>query len=175
MRQSGKIASGLQDLATLDRAALAARWEALMARPPPKAASRVFLLKALSFELQSKHAAGLSKADLKALSGGLGKAVVVAAGHTAVDDTDDTQCIDHIAAAGLEAKPTVKLNHPARVKLVPGARLVREWNGQTYTVSVIDEGFVYKNRTWTSLSAIAKDITGAHWSGPRFFGMDRAA
>lgn len=182
MRQSGKIAAGLQDLETLDRAALAARWEALMKRAPPKAASRVFLLKALTFELQSKHAAGLSKADLKALSGGLSKAVTVAADHTAVDaavdntdDIHDTQRIDHIAAAGLEAKPTVKRKRPASVKLVPGARLVREWNGRTYTVSVIDEGFVYKNRTWTSLSAIAKDITGAHWSGPRFFGMDKAA
>lgn len=179
MWQSGKIAGGLKDLETLDRAALAARWEALMKRAPPKAASRVFLLKALSFELQSKHAAGLSKADLKALSRGLGKTVVVAADHTAVDaavdNTNDTQVLDHIAAAGLESKLAVKRKRPARAKLVPGARLVREWNGQTYTVSVIDEGFVYKNRTWTSLSAIAKDITGAHWSGPRFFGVGKAA
>jgi len=41
-----------------------------------------------------------------------------------------------------------------------------------YAVSVIEGGFVYKDKVWSSLSAIAKDITGAHWSGPRFFGLN---
>lgn len=58
-----------------------------------------------------------------------------------------------------------------RGQLKAGARLVREWNGVAHTVDVVEGGFRYKNRTYPSLSAIATEITGAHWSGPRFFGM----
>ena len=53
----------------------------------------------------------------------------------------------------------------------PGAHLVREWNGRTYQVEVVESGYVMDGKTWRSLSAIAKHITGAHWSGPRFFGV----
>ncbi|MDP5220798.1 DUF2924 domain-containing protein [Ruegeria sp. 2205SS24-7] len=55
--------------------------------------------------------------------------------------------------------------------LTPGSHLVREWNGRTYQVEVVDRGFVMDGKTWRSLSAIAKHVTGAHWSGPRFFGI----
>jgi hypothetical protein len=58
---------------------------------------------------------------------------------------------------------------PAPAK--PGSHLVREWNGRTYQVEVIDGGYVMDGKTWRSLSAIARHITGAHWSGPRFFGV----
>ena len=63
--------------------------------------------------------------------------------------------------------------HPVRprVELTSGTRLVREWNGQTILVEVLDGGFSYGNRTWRSLSEIARHVTGAHWSGPRFFGL----
>jgi hypothetical protein len=52
-----------------------------------------------------------------------------------------------------------------------GTRLVREWNGRTITVEVSDSGFVHAGRSWRSLSEIARHVTGAHWSGPRFFGL----
>ncbi len=55
--------------------------------------------------------------------------------------------------------------------LAPGTQLVREWNGHTYRVTVSEAGFVMDGNTWTSLSALARHITGAHWSGPRFFGL----
>jgi len=58
-----------------------------------------------------------------------------------------------------------------RIDLTPGTRLVREWNGQTISVEVIENGFSYGDRTWRSLSEIARHVTGAHWSGPRFFGL----
>jgi hypothetical protein len=58
---------------------------------------------------------------------------------------------------------------PAQAK--PGSHLVREWNGRTYQVEVIDGGYVMDGKTWRSLSAIARHITGARWSGPRFFGV----
>jgi hypothetical protein len=59
------------------------------------------------------------------------------------------------------------------VPLTPGARLVREWNGQTIAVEVRADGFWWKDQLWRSLSEIAREVTGAHWSGPRFFGLTR--
>ena len=59
----------------------------------------------------------------------------------------------------------------SRIELTPGMWLVREWNGQTISVEVIEDGFRYGGRTWRSLSEIAGHVTGAHWSGPRFFGL----
>lgn len=56
-----------------------------------------------------------------------------------------------------------------------GARLVREWNGIAHIVDVIQGGFRYKEKTYASLTAIAKEITGTHWSGPRFFGIKSKA
>jgi CubicO group peptidase (beta-lactamase class C family) len=52
-----------------------------------------------------------------------------------------------------------------------GGRLLREWNGVTHVIDVTGHGFRWRNSTYRSLSAIAREITGAHWSGPRFFGL----
>ena len=52
-----------------------------------------------------------------------------------------------------------------------GTHLVREWNGRTYQVEVIDNGYRFDGKTYPSLTTIAKRITGTHWSGPRFFGL----
>ena len=59
--------------------------------------------------------------------------------------------------------------------LQPGGRLLREWNGITHVVDVTEQGFRWRDQTWRSLSAIAREITGAHWSGPRFFGLNGGA
>jgi hypothetical protein len=59
----------------------------------------------------------------------------------------------------------------ARSAASDGARLVREWNGRKHVVDVTDDGFVWNGQTYRSLSAIAREITGARWSGPRFFGV----
>lgn len=53
----------------------------------------------------------------------------------------------------------------------PGGRLIREWNGVTHVVDVVEGGFVWKGQRYASLSPIARAITGARWSGPRFFGL----
>lgn len=55
--------------------------------------------------------------------------------------------------------------------LRPGTRLVRSWRDQSYAVLVTEDGYVFQERTWTSLTSIAREITGARWSGPRFFGL----
>ena len=59
--------------------------------------------------------------------------------------------------------------------LKPGGRLIREWNGVTHVVDVTDGGFLWKEQRYASLSPIARAITGARWSGPRFFGLKRSA
>ena len=60
---------------------------------------------------------------------------------------------------------------PAAASLSPGTRLLREWNGQTHHVTVLDGAFEYDGRRWRSLSAVARSITGTRWSGPLFFGL----
>ena len=59
------------------------------------------------------------------------------------------------------------------LSLRPGARLVREWRGRMHTVVVTEDGFEYGGKAFPSLTKIAHAITGAHWSGPRFFGLIR--
>ncbi len=53
----------------------------------------------------------------------------------------------------------------------PGSRLVREWRGETHDVLVLEDGFEWNGEHRRSLSAIAREITGTQWSGPRFFGL----
>ena len=59
--------------------------------------------------------------------------------------------------------------------LKTGASLVRQWRGHTHTVLVGEDGFEYDGQRYRSLTVIAERITGAHWSGPRFFGVNRRA
>lgn len=61
------------------------------------------------------------------------------------------------------------------LRLKPGARLVRTWQGKTYSILVADNGFILHDRQFASLSQVAQAITGAHWSGPRFFGLTSAS
>ena len=68
-------------------------------------------------------------------------------------------------------RSTGRVGPTPSLSLKPGARLVREWQGRTHTVTVTDDGFEYAGTSYSSLSMIAKKITGAHWSGPRFFGL----
>ncbi|WP_109467877.1 DUF2924 domain-containing protein [Albibacillus kandeliae] len=53
----------------------------------------------------------------------------------------------------------------------PGGRLLREWNGTTHAVEITEAGYRWNNETYPSLSAVARAITGARWSGPSFFGL----
>lgn len=65
---------------------------------------------------------------------------------------------------------------PAPVRrLKPGTRLLRAWQGKTYTVTVADPGFLYEGKTYGSLSVVAREITGTPWSGPAFFGLLKKA
>lgn len=69
----------------------------------------------------------------------------------------------------LEKSPTNRIELPRRIMV--GAVLVRDWKGTTHRVTVVENGFSYHDHTYTSLSEIAREITGTRWNGPRFFGL----
>ena len=82
------------------------------------------------------------------------------------------------ALGGLEAGTRKLLRGNAsagQAPLAPGTVLTREWLGVTYRVEVAEEGFIHDGRRWSSLSEIARSITGTRWNGPRFFGLRAAA
>lgn len=61
-----------------------------------------------------------------------------------------------------------------RAPILHGTRFLREWNGKTIAVTAVEGGFDWDGKVYRSLSEIARTITGAHWSGPRFFGLKKA-
>ena len=71
----------------------------------------------------------------------------------------------------MELKQTGAAAKRSRPQLKPGTRLIREWQGRTYEVVVLDDGFSWQGTRCKSLSAIARKITGTAWSGPLFFGL----
>jgi hypothetical protein len=68
-------------------------------------------------------------------------------------------------------KETGEAKTRALPELKPGTRLIREWQGRTYEVLVLDDGFSWQGTPYRSLSAVARKITGTAWSGPLFFGL----
>ena len=81
--------------------------------------------------------------------------------------------VRELERAAASPRVGVQEHSPAKIALSPGTRLIREWNGQTIAVEVVEAGFFWNERTYRSLSEIAREVTGAHWSGPRFFGLRR--
>jgi hypothetical protein len=119
-------------------------WRRLYRSEPPRI-SRDLLVRGIGYRLQELEHGGLGKATRRKLKT-LAK-MFQATGRVAPDP-------------GLRLKP--------------GARLVREWHGCTHTITVTEEGFEYAGASYVSLTTIANKITGAHWSGPRFFGLKAA-
>ena len=68
-------------------------------------------------------------------------------------------------------KKALQSNQPPAPAYSTGTRLIREWQGQTHEVTVMESGYAYQGQHYRSLSSVVGDITGAHWSGPRFFRM----
>jgi hypothetical protein len=83
------------------------------------------------------------------------------------------------SVGGLTAATKRQLRHGRSAKpaaLVPGTRLVRRWNGVAHCVEVTDDGaIIWNDARWSSLSAVARAITGTRWSGPAFFGLHAKA
>lgn len=142
-KSSSALRQSLFELEQLDASGLRQEWRRLFRSDPPQL-SRDLVLRALAYRLQEREHGGLPKATLRRIA---------------------AQTRELRADGSERAEPS------ARVR--PGARLVREWRGRTHTVTVTEDGFEYARKTYTSLTPIAKAITGAHWSGPRFFGLVR--
>ena len=84
------------------------------------------------------------------------------------EDADGTP----VAGSTEAARPSAPVHRPAPPR---GTVLVREWQGTMERVSVVGEGYSWRDRTYPSLSAVALAITGTKWNGRRFFGLDRPA
>jgi DUF2924 family protein/resolvase-like protein len=119
-------------------------WQRLYHTQPPRCLSRDLLIRAIAYRLQERAHGGPAAATKRHLRS---------------------------LVAEIETKGTRVFDPPVALK--PGARLVREWAGRTYTVIVLDTGFEYEGERYPSLSRVAARITGAHWSGPRFFGCGK--
>lgn len=129
-------------LLDLDLAGLRQEWTRLYGTAPSRYISRDLLMRAAAYRIQENAYGGLKPAVLRQL-------------RKVMEDL----------RAGRTPDTAV------RPQMQPGVRLMRDWNGETHSVEVLEKGFVWRGKTYSSLSAIAQHITGARWSGPRFFGL----
>jgi len=146
MNASLGIAAELARLEALTLFELKGEWRRLHRMSPPKRMSRDLLLRGITYKIQERRLGGLSASILRKL-----------APVSAADDGGSKQKI------------------VAPITLKAGSRLVREWRGETHRVLVLDNGYEWRGERYGSLSTIAKEITGAHWSGPRFFGLRKSS
>jgi hypothetical protein len=134
----------LAGIARLDISALRANWARHFGHPPPKGLGRHLLELAEAYNVQAEMHGGLKPVVRRTL---------LRAARPRSDPAD--------AAAQRKRQSS-----PA-----PGTRLVRAWHGRSHTVEIKEGGFLYAGRHYRSLSEVARTITGARWSGPRFFGL----
>ena len=138
-----QIEQAIASLANLDHAALKERWRVLQGGDPPRRLSRQLLLRALAHAMQEKVFGGLSPM----------------VGQRLRRLAEELRATGRISSIGKQ--PVFK----------PGTRLIREWQGRTHEVIVLEHGFQWKGETYRSLSAIARAITGTRWNGHVFFGL----
>ena len=139
------VSNQLAALATMSSAQLRAEWARVYKAPAPPLSADL-LARGISWRLQERVHGGLTKPVAREL-----------------------QRLKRELDGGGKVATNV---YEGRIK--PGTRLVREWGGVSHHVLVLESGYHYRDRGYLSLSQIARDITGAHWSGPRFFGLKRA-
>ena len=138
-----KLDGRLAALATMSPAQLRGEWLQTFRTAAPAVGYRLLAL-AIAHRLQVQARGGLSAAHA-------GELARLGARYARTGDV------------GADATATLKV----------GTRLVRDWGGVPHQVLIREDGFLYGDRVYRSLSQIARAITGAHWSGPRFFGLAR--
>ncbi|TIM70770.1 MAG: DUF2924 domain-containing protein [Mesorhizobium sp.] len=157
MPAKADIEAEVAALGDLSREELTARWEKIYNCSPPKGARRELLIRAAAWHLQAKRLGGFSTETRRMLRSAI--------------DRVEKKFADRDSQANVVADDIKVTSAPKRKQVLPGARLVRDWHGKTHVVDVIEDGFVFEAKVYPSLSSIARKITGAHWSGPRFFGL----
>jgi hypothetical protein len=145
-RKAKAVAANLQAIERMDYATLREEWRRLYRAQAPKRVSRNLLMLGVAWKIQERAYGGLSAMAKRRLAE---------------------------LAKALERGGDVTRDRVARLR--PGATLVREWRGKSHKVIVLEEGFEWNGTRWRSLSVIAREITGGHWSGPRFFGLAEGA
>ena len=140
------IATKLQAIEQMDYATLRDEWRRLYRAQAPKRVSRNLLMLGVAWKIQEQAYGGLSATAKRRLAD---------------------------LAKTIERDGDVTRDRVAHLK--PGSKLVRVWRGHTHKVIVLEDGFEWKGTRWRSLSVIARKITGVHWSGPRFFGLNEGA
>ena len=118
-------------------------WRQLHGTGPPPGLSRDLMIRALAHQLQERTEGGASPTLRRRLQGLAGE----------------------FEKGGASFDPGIMPK--------TGTMLVRQWRGHTHTVLVREDGFEYEGQRYRSLTVIAERITGAHWSGPRFFGLTK--
>ncbi|MEW6536523.1 MAG: DUF2924 domain-containing protein [Candidatus Auribacterota bacterium] len=138
------IVKQIGELQSLTTQQLKERWKTLFRKKTPEY-SRAILIKRLAYRIQEIKFGGVSLSIRKKLNDSLTKA-----------DCDQF---------GIPRKKFDR-NLP-----VVGTRLIREWQGKRYEVTVCRGGFEYNGKMYRSLTSVAKTITGSQWNGPAFFGL----
>lgn len=179
MGRRGSKADRLAQLVGGDRAELQDAWLQTFGRRPPVRLSRELIALALSYKSQCQRNSVLSDAERNEL--GINGSDWIAGGQRGRTERRSgcgllSDRSDHPAKAGTTGRssPTKQRlsPRPVRRSIKPGTRLLRAWQGQTYEVIAESSGeFLYGGKTYRSLSAIARAITGTRWSGPVFFGI----
>ena len=138
------LAETLAGLDGLPKEELRDRWAELYGGEPPKRMAHDLLCRCIAYRIQEQALGGLRPATRRRLLKLAGQ-----------------------VEKGLEVpRPTVR-------RVTSGARLFREWRGEMHRVTVLEDGFEYRDRRYRSLSVIARAITGTRWSGPLFFGLKK--
>lgn len=139
------MSAGVSKLRGLNKVELRCRWQQEFGSAPPTRLSQDMLLLALGWQAQAKSGHGYNRETRDYLS--------------------------RLIADFKAGKDLMSGAPPAQSNLNPGVSLVREWRGTLHQVQVLEKGFVWNDKVWNSLSSIAREITGARWNGPAFFGL----
>ena len=140
----------MQDIMQADRPALVQQWQVLFDREPPAHVQVALLRRVLVWHAQDRAL------DVEPRMG------------KGMKRSGRTGHLDRVLKSGIKGG-----GHGGSASLSAGTRLLREWKGLTHEVLVLPQGFEHQGKVYTSLSAVAKAITGTPWSGPAFFGVKR--
>ena len=135
------LPGSIEEIEALDIPTLRRVWIEVLGHTPLRRTSRDLMMRAIAYHMQEQRYGGLNPSTRRRL-------------------------------AGIEGDGAIKRT-PARnqATLKPGTRLLRQWHGVIHEVIILEAGVRYRDKTWRSLSAVAREITGTRWSGPRFFGL----
>ena len=141
-----ELATNLGELEDLDLHGLREKWQQHYGTEPPPSMSRELLQRAVGYKMQEEVFGGLSRRTLLQLS--------------------------TLKTAGTKSLSNVRSAAPAPKS---GTKLIREWQGKVHEVLALEDGqFAYGGKIYRSLTTVARQITGTHQSGPRFFGIQVA-